>query len=219
MDEGSPSSGTEIAASLQFPPSLPIPHRKCCKHESPPRLTMKRATEIMTLLAFSFACGPFAIAVPAGNGEIAAIQSPKWVLDEAQLLVSAEDAYKGASGTIELAKAKGLFDETLRKLSYEQNQAIFQVAWYVVAIGEYGSASTTVDALLKKIDVEMGEILIPPWICAPEAYQQNIDALALKHRTLDFPFPEPAFRPLSKVVEEARTRMAARSRRSGKPKK
>jgi hypothetical protein len=180
---------------------------------------MKRLTNVLLALAIVVRSGDLVLAVPGTGRDIPGVQSPDWVVDKAQLLVSAQAAYDGSMGMITRVKRRGVFDESLRGLSYEELQVVLNVAWYVIAIGEHAPLEASFEDLLKKISAEMGDILIPPWICSPDAYKENIDALALKNKTLSYPFPEPKFRTLSEVVDEARERMRGRIQGHGSEKR
>jgi hypothetical protein len=142
----------------------------------------------------------------------------KWTLDEERLLIASKSSYEAAMAILDQAKKKGTFDNGLRLVSVEDHNIVLNVAWFIVAIGEHATPGIAVETLLKAVERDMGEILIPPWICSPDAYQKNIDALALKHARSGIPYPEPEFRTLANVAAETRVRIQERDRaRSVKP--
>ena len=136
--------------------------------------------------------------------------SSQWVVDEGRLQVATRATYEASRAVIEEARNKGVYDVSLRRLTAEDYRILLSLAWSVIAIGEYAMRGESVETLLKDIESNMGDIMIPPWVCFPEAYRSNIDAMALNYGKTGIPYPEPKFRPLRELVASTRARVKQR---------
>lgn len=131
----------------------------------------------------------------------------EWTYDEARLVTNTRRAFDSTAIQYDFAPR----DEFGNKLFYPEKQpSLIDLAWCIVAFGEYSRGNAAVGELFKKIESKLRHLRIPPYVCFSDEHHANVREYCFSGSNGD-PYPSPDYNALADLIEKAERKISARS--------